>query len=213
MLMHHTVENAATASTASCAGLRTHNADAVRAGERVFALADGIGDNQAAGYAAQLAVDAALARCCGTAVDAVLAAQAALDGCTGDAVLVVATRLASGFSVAWVGDVRAYHWDGDDLALLTTDQTVAEYFRSRGAVPAPRMEHVVTNTVRHCTPDNIGRAAAGPGRLVLTSDGVHGRLTTAEIAAIIGGGDAAARLVRAAMHAGGTDNATALAVG
>ncbi|GLZ28638.1 serine/threonine protein phosphatase [Lentzea sp. NBRC 105346] len=205
MLMQRTVD------TASSLGLRQCNADAVASGDPVFALADGIGDNPAAAHAARLAADAAVLA--GDPVAGVLAASAALGSAAGDAVLVVAAARHDGYDVAWVGDARAYHWDGDTLSLLTRDQTVAEYFRSRGAVPAPRMEHVVTNTVRHCTPDNIGRASVGSGTLVLTSDGVHGVLSHAEIAAIAGGGDAAARLVRAALHAGGTDNATALVVG
>ncbi|TWP54251.1 serine/threonine protein phosphatase [Lentzea tibetensis] len=205
MLMQRTVR------TASSEGMRLHNADAVLAAGHAFALADGIGDNPAAARAAQVAVAAAVRA--PDAVSGVLAAQEALSACIGDTVLVVATPRADGYEVAWVGDARAYHWDGDTLTLLTTDQTVAEYFRSRGAVPAPRMEHVVTNTVRHCTPDNIGRTTVRSGRLVLTSDGVHGPLPHAALTAIAGGGDAAARLVRAALHAGGTDNATALVAG
>jgi serine/threonine protein phosphatase PrpC len=114
--------------------------------------------------------------------------------------------------VAWAGDARAYASDGEDLVQLTTDQTVAEYFREHGVVPAPRLEHVVTNTVRHATPENIGRAATRAARLVLASDGVYGPLGHEGIEAITAGRVSAERLVRAALYAGGTDNATALVV-
>jgi serine/threonine protein phosphatase PrpC len=79
-------------------------------------------------------------------------------------------------------------------------------------VPQPRLEHVVTNTVRHATRENIGRAASRAPRLVLASDGVYGPLGHNGIEAIMAGQTTAGRLVRAALYAGGTDNATALVV-
>jgi protein phosphatase len=223
-----------TSGACSERGLRTHNADATAAyrdatnGGLAFAVADGIGDTsgarQAAGLAAQTAAREAAQ--VGT-VRAIGAARAALEAwlpddehhLAGDAVLVAAApRLGGGFTVAWAGDARAYFWDGEKVTRLTTDQTVAEYFRSHGQQPTPRMEHVVTNTVRLSTPATLGLAHApsGPGRLVLTTDGVHGRLTPEGFRLIVsGGGDASttsALLVATALRAGGTDNATALVV-
>ena len=131
----------------------------------------------------------------------------------GDAVIVVATaRPDGGFDVAWAGDSRAYASNGSDLVQLTTDHTVAEYFRERGIKAEPRMEHVVTNTVRHATPENIGRATTRAPRLVLVSDGIYGPLGHNGIEAIMSGHATAERLVRAALYARGTDNATALVV-
>ncbi|MFC0065909.1 AAA family ATPase [Umezawaea endophytica] len=162
-----------------------------------------------------------------TLPDQVVAARAALEAwlpddehhLAGDAVLVTAApRLGGGFTVAWAGDARAYFWDGTALTRLTTDQTVAEYFRSRGQAPTPRMEHVVTNSVRMSKPASIGLAHAprGAGRLVLTTDGVHGRLTPEGFRLIVAGagdpGTTSALLVATALRAGGTDNATALVV-
>jgi protein phosphatase len=126
--------------------------------------------------------------------------------------VVAVARVEGGFDVAWAGDARAYASDGEDVVQLTTDHTVAEYFRSRGVVPQPRLEHVVTNTVRHATPENIGRATTRAPRLVLASDGVYGPLGHSGIEAIMTGHASADRLVRAALYAGGTDNATALVV-
>jgi protein phosphatase len=230
-------------------GLRLHNADATATyhdsatGQYAFVVADGIGDTEAAAHAARLAASVAartVSRPSPTSavsqtgtVNALLAARAAVRawvpddpaGLAGDTVLVVATllppHLGGGFSVAWAGDSRAYLWNGTSLTQLTTDQTVAEYFRSRGQPAAPRMEHVVTNSVRLSTPGTIGHITTGgtrgtPGRLVLTTDGVHGKLDHEELGEIIGGaGDSratATRLVLSALHAGGTDNATALVV-
>lgn len=203
---------ALTVTFASDRGPRTHNADTYATnGRRTFVVADGVGDSAAAAEAAHAAAQAAALLT--DPVAAILAARDALQVHSGDAVIVVAVaRPDGGFDVAWAGDARAYASAGDDLVQLTTDQTVAEYFRERGVVPQPRLEHVVTNTVRHATAENIGRAATRAARLVLASDGVYGPLGHEGIAAIMAGHASAERLVRAALYAGGTDNATALVV-
>jgi protein phosphatase len=223
-----------TSGACSERGRRGHNADATSghsdpaSGGLAYAVADGIGDSEPAAQAARRAADAAAREAAHLGAGrAVAAARAALEAWqpdddrhqAGDAVLVTAApRLGGGFTVAWAGDARACFWDGTTLIRLTTDQTVAEYFRSHGQTPTARMEHVVTNSVRLSKPSTIGLAHApsGPGRLVLTSDGVHGRLTPEGFRLVVAGaGDpatTAALLVAAALRAGGTDNATALVV-
>ncbi|GHH56363.1 PP2C family protein-serine/threonine phosphatase [Lentzea cavernae] len=202
---------ALTVTHASDRGPRTFNADAYAVGRRTFVVADGVGDSSAAAEAAWAAARAAALPV--DPVSAILAARDALQVHSGDAVIVVAVaRPEGGFDVAWAGDARAYASDGSDLVQLTADHTVAEYFRSRGTTPAPRMEHIVTNTVRHATLQNIGRAATRAGCVALVSDGVYGPLGHGGIEAILSGHATAERLVRAALYAHGTDNATALVV-
>lgn len=213
MLIEHTMPlgTALTVTHASDRGPRTHNADAYAVGRRTFVLADGVGDTAAAADAAWAAARAAALLF--DPVAAVLAARDALQVHSGDAVIVVAVaRPGGGFDVAWAGDARAYASDGSDLVQLTTDHTVAEYLRSRGIVAQPRMEHVVTNTVRLATVETIGRASTRAGCVALVSDGVYGPLGRDGIEAIMSGHATAQRLVRAAMYAHGTDNATALVV-
>jgi protein phosphatase len=196
---------------ASDRGPRTYNADAFAQHRRTFVVADGVGDSASAAEAAWAAARAAALLA--DPVTAILAARDALQVHAGDAVIVVATaRPDGGFDVAWAGDSRAYASNGSDLVQLTTDHTVAEYFRERGIKAEPRMEHVVTNTVRHSTPENIGRAMTRAPRLALVSDGVYGPLGHNGIEAIMSGHASAERLVRAALYARGTDNATALVV-
>lgn len=203
--------SALTVTHASDRGPRTHNADAYASNRRTFVVADGVGDSTSAVDVAWAAVRAAALLT--DPVAAILAARAALQVHSGDAVIVVAVaRLDGGFDVAWAGDARAYASNGEDLVQLSTDHTVAEYFRERGITAEKRMEHVVTNTVRLATPDNIGRAATRAPRLALVSDGVYGPLGHNGIEAIMSGHATAERLVRAAVYAGGTDNATALVV-
>jgi serine/threonine protein phosphatase PrpC len=205
--------------TASVRGPRSHNADAVGAHAVaggpgiVFALADGVGDDAEAAHAARVAATAAARSDVHSGpVAAVLAAQRAVrERSRGDAVLVVAMPFAGGHRIAWVGDARAYAWDGTTLRRLTTDHTLAEYFRAHHQPVTPRMEHVVTTSVRTAEPAEIGTAETSRGGLLLTSDGVHKPLTGTGIQAVLARpGAGAAELVEAALARGGTDNATAL---
>ncbi|WP_370947756.1 PP2C family serine/threonine-protein phosphatase [Amycolatopsis sp. cg5] len=207
--------------TASERGPRTINADAVGAFARhgqsaTFALADGVGDSPAAAQAARVAASAAARSLAENGpVAAVLAAQAAVRelGGKGDAVLVVAVPFEGGYNVAWVGDVRAYAWDGVLLHQVTHDHTLAQYFRDHGQPAAPHMEHMVTTSVRTTRPDEIGTAVAATGGLVLTSDGVHKQLSLTTMRDVLAMPEAgAAGLVETAIGAGGRDNATAIVV-
>jgi serine/threonine protein phosphatase PrpC len=120
--------------------------------------------------------------------------------------------------VAWVGDCRAYHSNGRVLEQVTVDHTLAEHYRSRGAAVTPRMEHLVTTSVRTVAPERIGTSRTGlaRGRLLLCSDGVHKPLAATELRATIDLPESPERitalLVAAALAAGGRDNATALVV-
>jgi protein phosphatase len=209
--------------TAGFQGTRTVNADAVAShadpvsGGLVVALADGVGDDRGAARAALLAATAAVAV---PAADGPVAALAAArraveaDPEAGDCVLVVAQPSGLGYRLAWVGDVRAYAWHGSGLLQLTTDHTLAQYFRDRGTTPTPAMEHQVLTSVRTAEPARYGLASlAVPSRLLLTSDGVHKRLTRAAMTDIVRyAPDPATALVAAARDAGTTDNATAVVV-
>lgn len=214
--------------TASRQGGRQFNADAVGAsmdgdgsGGPVFALADGIGDTMWAGEAARVASDvAARTPTAAGPVEAVLAAQRALEALnTGaDVVLVVAMPTEDGYDIAWVGDARAYVWDGTELKQVTTDQTMAEYFRLHDTVPTPRMEHVVTNSLRTTSEERVGRASVtGVQSLLLSSDGVHKVVSLEVIEGVMAERDTTAlsrvsTLVDTAMLLGGKDNATAVLV-
>jgi serine/threonine protein phosphatase PrpC len=209
-------------TTAGYRGPRTVAADAVAAraeatGGLVVALADGVGDHAGAARAARLAADAAVSVPAAEGpTAALLAARTAVaaDPDAGDCVLVVAQPLGRGYRLAWVGDVRAYAWDGRVLLPLTTDHTLAQYFRDRGRVPAPAMEHQVLTSVRTAAPTEYGLASLSiPTRLLLTSDGVHKTLSHDVMTSIVRGEiDPAAALVAAARAAGTRDNTTAAVV-
>jgi protein phosphatase len=196
--------------TASHQGLREVNADAVAAANGVVALADGVGDTKTAAHAALLAATAA------AGVPAIAGPQAALSAAheaitAGDCVLVVAQPVADGgFRIGWVGDVRAYAWDGGDLRQLTTDHTLAQYMRDHGGDVTPRMAHIVTTSVHTATANRYGVTETSATSLVLTSDGVHKTLTHEAMTSILRHSSRPAEeLVQAAHAAGAKDNATA----
>ena len=214
--------------SASDQGRRRFNADALavwaHGGGLGVAVADGIGDTAAAYGAAHVAADtAARAAAGGGALDALLAARAAIvggrDTGAGDAVLVVAALRAGGGEIAWVGDCRAYFFDGAAVRPLTADPTMAAAVRDAGGdTPPPRWEHVVTASVRSASADNAGRVPipGGWGRLALVTDGVHRELSGDEIAAVLAYAQdpatAARELTDLALLAGGGDNASATVV-
>jgi PPM family protein phosphatase len=196
--------------TASHQGAREVNADAVATAGGVVALADGIGDNSLGAHAALAATTAAVgvpamagpAAALAAAHDAVVA---------GDCVLVVAQPFGGGYRVGWVGDARAYAWDGQELRQLTRDHTLAQYFRDHGEDVTPRMEHLVTASVHTAPANRYGITETGATTLVLTSDGVHRTLTNEAMATILRhSSNPAEALVAAAHTAGARDNATAV---
>jgi PPM family protein phosphatase len=216
---------------ASARGPRTHQADAAashrgRTGRLAVAVADGVGDSAAAAFAARLVADHAVrvATLEGRVDTAVLAAHDVLhsagDLAPGDAATVVALAPGDGdprWRLGWVGDCRALAWDGRGLRALTVDHTVAEQMRAWGLRVHPRLEHVLSTSVRTAGSRDVGVAdVAGPGVLLLVSDGVHRSVPASALAAALAAGGSAQaradRVVDLATAAGTRDNATALVV-
>ncbi|MFM5923917.1 MAG: protein kinase domain-containing protein [Novosphingobium sp.] len=108
-----------------------------------------------------------------------------------------------------VGDSRAWRYSGGRLACLTTDHVRPEpdlrhvLIRALGIEPELRLDHGDVELAEH-------------DRLLLTSDGIHGVLAAARIAAILAENTSAeataGKLAEAALEAGGRDNATALVI-
>lgn len=226
-----TPDRLAPVAWASRQGPRRHQADAAAAhrgagGRLAVAVADGVGDAEAAGFAARLVADHAVrvAALEGRPDTAVLAVHDLLvstrDLVPGDAAVVVALAPGGGdprWRLAWVGDCRALAWDGRTLRTLTSDHTVAATLRAAGVSVHPRLEHVLTTSARTVGPQEVGTAVASdPGVLLLVSDGVHRSVPGPDLAAALAAGgsarERAERVVGLAEAAGATDNATALVV-
>lgn len=113
-----------------------------------------------------------------------------------------------GYTLAHVGDTRAWLVRGADCTLLTQDHSMGAGEFQNGLTRAVGMEDAVR--VDHSEGDaQIGDV------FVLTSDGVHGVLKRAQIAALATQGsaqEASRALVDKALAAGSRDNATALVI-
>ncbi|QIS12971.1 PP2C family protein-serine/threonine phosphatase [Nocardia arthritidis] len=234
LILHPLMLTHVSGEPASRRGMRAINADAVatrtdpRTGRTAFAVADGVGDHLLSARAARTAATVAAEVAAHSGAHAgILAAQEELlrefPQPEADSVLVVAVLPATGgpdgpSDIAWVGDCRAYRWNGRVLHQITTDHTVAEYFRARGLTAGRRMNHLVTTSARTARPATIGRASTGSshGRILLGTDGVTKVIPMAEIKTVLANAVnpavAANMLVDSALRAGGTDNATAYVV-
>ena len=108
-----------------------------------------------------------------------------------------------------VGDSRAWRFAGGRLACLTSDHTRSE----------PDLRHVLIRALgieADLRLDHATLELAERDRLLLTTDGVHGVLSPAKIAAILAREESAeataGEIVEAAIAAGGRDNASAVVV-
>ncbi|WP_309111097.1 protein phosphatase 2C domain-containing protein [Saccharothrix sp.] len=130
---------------------------------------------------------------------------------SGDTTLVVAAGGVPQWFVAWVGDCRAYFLpENGPATLLTTDHTVGRYLRDRGVDANPRLDLVVTTTARKGG-HGVARGA-GPGRLVLLTNGVHRATDEATVTRLARSATDPAEAARALVDVAVEDNAAAVVV-
>ena len=140
---------------------------------------------------------------------------------------VVALRLCpGGYEVAWVGDSRAYLWDGR-LRRLTRDHSLVQELVEAGVIHEEKARthprrNIVTQALGALSPAQIepGHLYLAPpvrGSFLLCSDGLCSLVTDEEISAILEGAhslpDRVNRLLEAARESGGDDNITVVMVG
>jgi protein phosphatase len=140
--------------------------------------------------------------------------------------LVAALDLAEGFSIASVGDSRAYVLDDGGLRPITDDQTwVNEVGRPLGldeeSLRNHPMRHVLTMAIGASTPLTVNYYSVPlqAGALVMIcSDGLHGVLEPPQLEQILRRGrvgvleESCGELIAAAKDAGGPDNVTVILV-
>ncbi|WP_405822068.1 SpoIIE family protein phosphatase [Streptomyces sp. NBC_00838] len=89
---------------------------------------------------------------------------------------------------AWVGDCRAYGWDGQHLTLYTTDQTMGQWARLHGDVPieiAAHHDSWVRVSLADATVATVREVGIPDGLLLLTSDGIHDQITPDALTALV----------------------------
>ena len=154
----------------------------------------------------------------------VLAATSVVPGAAGRApgtTLVAAAIRDDLLFVANIGDSRAYLARGGAALQLTRDHSlvaaqVAAGLLTPDQAAASAQRNVITRALgqaQAAEPDLFSLALQPEDRVILCSDGVHGQLTPADFAALVGRGDpqaASQALVDLALARGATDNVSAV---
>lgn len=217
---------------------RATNMDAyvTRPEDGIVVLADGMGSTRRGGEAARLAVDLFAGVLAGTplrdesAVDfAVAAVQERLvaefagdDTLTGATTLCAVVADSEDLLIVNLGDSRCHLFHDGALLAVTTDHTVAAHLVAVGsAEPDSPLARRTANHLRRYLGNPAGAVAdvtrhrlTAADAVLLSTDGVHGVLTGAQMTDILRADPdpevTARRLVAAAVAGGGTDDATAL---
>jgi len=128
------------------------------------------------------------------------------------------------FEVAWVGDSRAYLWNGH-LMQLSQDHSYVQELIDQGAITAEQARvhphrNVVTQALGVTDPESLKvetiTGELKPGmQLLLCSDGLTEEVADGDIERILGQGglstqECVEHLVMAALDGGGSDNITVL---
>ncbi|WP_405676888.1 SpoIIE family protein phosphatase [Streptomyces sp. NBC_01511] len=113
-----------------------------------------------------------------------------VDGEEADAVAVAVILRPGGRQAraAWVGDARAYGWDGDRLTLYSTDQSMGQWARLHGGIPIEVAEHHdawVRVSLSRATVATVGEVGIGDRLLLLTSDGIHDQISHDALTALV----------------------------
>lgn len=214
-------------------GQRSHNEDFFLVNEEIglMMVADGVGGHQAGEVASvltcqvlerEVAAGAGLVKGIKAANHEVFQAVAEELGKPGMATTVVALLFnGSAWDLAWVGDSRAYLWDGQ-LGLLSRDHSLVANLMHSGQISLAESrvhpkKNVIDQAIGLQGEDTlkIGSNAGvlQPGQvLLLCSDGLNDVLDEARITEILSAGgslpERCKALVMAAVDAGGRDNTT-----
>lgn len=203
----------------------------------LWIVADGMGGNEAGEVASRLAVTEIVnavmqGYCLCAAIDqahkAIQKAQkyAELKNNMGSTVVAAKVELDS-FEVAWVGDSRAYLWDGS-LHQLTTDHTYVQLLFEEGYITASEMiNHPSRNIVSQALGvggqvdssikvGNISRKLSKGDLLLLCSDGLSSLVSNDIIKNILSeyknNQERVDRLISEALRNGGKDNVTVIVI-
>jgi len=201
----------------------------------LFLVADGMGGHEAGDVASDIVVrevtkgvrrGALLVEAIAAAHRSVRSAAARGEGAWDMGSTVVALRLEGlRYEVAWVGDSRAYLWNGA-LHQITRDHSYVQLLLDAGLIGKGEVAtHPYRNVITQALGGSgkievkvdriVGELSEGDS-LLLCSDGLSGEVSEDMIAAILAetrrNQAKVDRLIRAALAAGGNDNVTAILV-
>lgn len=214
--------------------VRAHNEDsyAVDADIGFGVLADGMGGHEGGEVASQIVVDCvstevregrSMAEALVTAHNAVLDAAKNGKGREGMGSTAIAVKFdTEQFEIVWVGDSRAYLWDGEQLTQLTRDHSLVQHMVDEGTITAAEacvhpQRNYITQAIgmSELHTMEVGRVQGNLYRnnqFLLCSDGLSGEVSPAEIAEVLGldlnEQQKADLLIQKALGNGGSDNVT-----
>ncbi len=218
--------------------VRTHNEDCyeVDADANFCVLADGMGGHEGGEIASRIVVDCVSCEIrngkpmAEALVQAHYAVRKAVDngeGKPGMGSTAVALKLDNGdFDVVWVGDSRAYVWDGVQLTQITKDHSLVQHMVDEGSItPEEALVHPQRNYITQAIGmSDLHKMEVGrvQGRLqhgqqlLLCSDGLSGEVSTGEIVEILqldlNESQKVDLMIQKSLDNGGADNVTALLV-
>lgn len=202
----------------------------------LFAVADGMGGHRGGRTASRITVENlagyvrkgnSLTRAIEDIHHDILRAADSDPALKGMGSTVVAMKTDNGrYDIAWVGDSRAYVWDGAALKQLTRDHSYVQYLLEEGQITANEaLHHPQRNIIlqalgaqdmENVVPDQISGIFYETEVILLCSDGLTTEVEDDGIAAILAREKSlqaiADRLVEAAVSNGGSDNITVILV-
>lgn len=212
--------------------LRLKNEDSVMVSPEVsaFVLGDGVGGNRNGEIASRVACDSVIQQLAyGQSLQkAILFAHkkiqelaAAQPDLSGMATTLVACHIEGAiFQISWVGDSRAYLWNGSYLQQLTRDHSYVEHLIAEGEITRQEAEsHPFRHILMYALGsgedellriDTVSGSLSEGDYLLLCSDGLTGEVKEEDIATILESElsleDKAHCLIETANNNGGRDN-------
>lgn len=215
--------------------IREHNEDCYRADPAagLWLVADGVGGHTNGEIASAITSDTThdtyvqtgdLVASVKASHQAVLDAIQERDNVSNMGSTIVALALKGmDYQIAWVGDSRAYLWDGE-LKLLTRDHSYVEALIDKGMItPEEALRHPKRNIITQSigiSPqsdlkvDVVSGTLLPDQKILLCSDGLNDEVSPPKLAKLFGQPlppePQVAELIKAALAAGGRDNVTVL---
>lgn len=89
--------------------------------------------------------------------------------------------------VAWVGDCRAYGWDGNTLSQYGEDHSMREYLKQHGAPWEVAEDHAgwIRTSLALATVATVFETETDAPLVILTSDGVHDALEAEDLEELV----------------------------
>ncbi len=238
--MQNSIINFSDACETQCGLVREANEDALFAAPAIglWIVADGMGGHHAGEVASAIVVKEiprciqqgeSLSGAIKQAHQAIRDAVAQGEGGWNMGSTVVALKLEGlHYQIAWVGDSRAYLWNGTELCKLTKDHSYVQLLLERGMIAEEEMHtHPFRNIIAQglgvggadgetVTVDQVEDELSIGDTLLLCSDGLTGELRDDAIAKIMADSqnndERLGLLIGAALDAGGSDNVTVILV-